>query len=148
MAKEKAIIVDLDGTLCNCEHRLRFIKTSPPDWIAFNSHLLHDSLYGWCFELIAAMKSKEYKILIVTGRGEAFRHLTCEWLKKNNIAYDSLFMRKEFDIREDADVKEDLYREFIEKEYDILFVVDDRKSVVHKWRELGLVCLQCVEGNY
>lgn len=31
----KYIIVDLDGTLANIDHRLHYIKQNKPDWNAF-----------------------------------------------------------------------------------------------------------------
>lgn len=57
-------------------------------------------------------------------------------------------MRKTGDYRKDCIVKEEIYRKDIEPIYDILFCVDDRKQVVDAWRELGLTCLQCAEGNF
>lgn len=36
----KAIIVDLDGTLANCEHRRHFLETKPKDWKSFHG-LVH-----------------------------------------------------------------------------------------------------------
>lgn len=146
--KEKAIIVDLDGTLCDVEHRVHHVQGPNKNWKAFNSLLVHDDLNHWCFELIHAMSTRGYKVLFVTGRGEANRKPTEDWLKKHLVPYDDLFMRSVADFREDSDVKEEIYREMIEQEYQVLFVVDDRKSVVDRWRELNLVCLQCAPGNF
>lgn len=146
--KEHAIIVDLDGTLCDVEHRVHHVQGAVKDWKAFNSLLSHDDLNHWCFELIHAMVARGYKILFVTGRGEANRRPTEEWLKKHLVPYHDLFMRGEIDFREDSDVKEEIYRSMIEQKYQVLFVVDDRKSVVDRWRDIGLVCLQCAPGNF
>ncbi len=30
--KEKAIIVDLDGTLCNIDHRLKYVQKEDKEW--------------------------------------------------------------------------------------------------------------------
>lgn len=76
------------------------------------------------------------------------RRPTEEWLHKHNVPYDFLFMRGEIDFREDSDVKEEIYREKIERNYQVLFVVDDRKSVVDRWRKMELICLQCAPGNF
>jgi uncharacterized HAD superfamily protein len=146
--KQKAIIVDLDGTLCDVEHRVHHVEGENKNWYQFNKLLVHDPLNNWCFELIEAMGARDYKIIFVTGRGEGNREPTEEWLKRHNIVYEHLFMRSLLDQREDGDVKEDIYRQYIENNYDVLFVVDDRKSVVDRWREIKLVCLQCAPGNF
>ena len=146
--RTKAIIVDLDGTLCDVEHRLEFVRKVPIDWIQFNQRLSGDKLNHWCFELIKAMQAQGYNVLFVTGRGEDFRELTDEWLLRHHIHHHGLFMRPKNDHREDADVKEELYHQFIKTHYDVLFVVDDRASVVKRWREMGLICLQCDWGNF
>lgn len=147
-SKQKAIIVDLDGTLCDVEHRVHHVKSKPKNWHAFNSAMDEDKSYFWCLELIAAMKSRGYKILFVTGRDENFRSNTEAWLKKHQVDYDELYMRKAQDFREDSDVKEEIYHQKIERTTQVLFVVDDRKSVVARWRQIGLTCLQCAPGDF
>jgi acid phosphatase class B len=144
----KAIIVDLDGTLTNVEHRVHHVRLDPKNWKEFNDLMIHDPIHSWCSELIFAMKARGYKIIFVTGRGEDYRDQTESWLKKHQVNYDELYMRKVNDFREDADVKEEIYHQEIEKKNQVLFVVDDRKSVVARWRELDLVCLQCDWGDF
>lgn len=146
--KTKAIIVDLDGTLCDVEHRIHHVKGPHKNWKAFNESIIHDTLYIWCFELIIAMRDRGFEIVFVTGRSEDYRQHTVDWLTRHKVVYDKLYMRAERDFREDSDVKEDLYRTHIEPVHDVLFVVDDRKSVVDRWRKLKLVCLQCAPGNF
>ena len=145
---QKAIIVDLDGTLCDVEHRVHHVQGGRNDWLQFNQLLVHDPLNHWCFELINAMSAQDYKIIFITGRGEAYRELTEAWLAKHQIKFAHLFMRGILDFREDADVKEDIYVQQVQNDYEILFVVDDRKSVVDRWRFLKLICLQCAPGNF
>ena len=146
--KHKAIIVDLDGTLCDVEHRVHHVQSNPKNWHAFNSAMDHDSSYFWCLELIAAMRERGYQILFVTGRDENYRINTELWLKKHLVEYDALYMRKAHDSREDSDIKEEIYKNKIKPTTQVLFVVDDRKSVVERWRALGLTCLQCAPGDF
>ena len=94
------------------------------------------------------MKKEAYKIVFITGRGESYREPTVEWMNKNKIEYDELFMRPKADRREDFEVKKELYENSIKEQYKVLFVVEDRASVVKMWRELGLVCLQCDWGDF
>jgi FMN phosphatase YigB (HAD superfamily) len=146
--KIKAIIVDLDGTLCDVEHRVHHVSGVNKNWVEFHESLIHDDLNHWCFELIAAMSSRGYKIIFVTGRGEAYRTQTAAWLLKHEVDYEHLYMRAVIDYREDSDVKEDIYINMIRDHYQVMFVVDDRKSVVDRWRKLDLICLQCAPGNF
>lgn len=144
----KAIIVDLDGTLCDVEHRVHHVKAKPKNWHAFNHAMELDQPYLWCIELIAAMKARSYKVFFVTGRDENFRGMTEKWLRLHHVEYDELHMRADQDFREDSEVKEEIYINKIEQKAKILFVVDDRKSVVERWRKLGLTCLQCAPGDF
>ena len=144
----KAIIVDLDGTLCDVEHRVHHVKSKPKNWGAFNQAMDQDRPYFWCIELIAAMKARGYKIYFVTGRDENFRKMTTDWLERHNVYYDELHMRPAQDFRQDSEIKEEIYVNHVEKNSQVLFVVDDRNSVVERWRKLGLTCLQCAPGDF
>ncbi|EQC43950.1 NLI interacting factor-like phosphatase [Bacteriovorax sp. Seq25_V] len=150
-SKPKAIIVDLDGTLCDLSHRVHFVenpKNGVKDWESFFLGISEDQINLWCQEVIEAFLDRGYEILFVTGREESYRKITTDWLEKYKVRYQKLFMREHGDRREDSDVKVDIYQKEIENKYETLFVLDDRKSVVKAWRDLGLVCLQCDEGDF
>lgn len=145
---DKAILVDLDGTLTNVDHRVYHVKKDEIDWRAFSDGMGNDTLNVWCFEIIAAMADRGYKIIFVTGRSESYRNHTESWLSKHQVSYDKLYMRKSKDRREDSEIKKEIYHQFIEESYNTLFVIDDRLSVVKMWRDLGLICLQCDWGDF
>ena len=148
MEKSKAIIVDLDGTLCNVDHRVSHVRKQEKDWKAFNEGMVDDGIYKWCFELIESMRKQDYKIILVTGRDDSYRLQTIDWLKKYNVSYDELYMRVESDHRADDLIKKEIYENSIQKKYKVLFVLEDRLSVVKMWREIGLFCLQCDWGDF
>lgn len=144
--KTPAILIDVDGTLANVnERRKDFLKTK--DWDSFHSRIGEDILNVWCLEIIEKFRA-EYKVLLVTGRRETYRKETFDWLQLNHVFFDDIFFRSEDDYRSDDIIKEEIYQKCIADSFDILFVVDDRVSVVKMWRSLGLVCLQCDEGNF
>ena len=148
-SKPKAIVCDLDGTLCNIDHRLQFVKgEGKKDWKAFFDGISGDSVNVWCKEILKAFDLKDYEIVLCSGRPDNYRASTSYWLHENEIPYDSLYMRERNDFRRDDIVKEILYLFEIKPYYDVLFVVDDRMQVVEKWRELGLICLQCHPGEF
>lgn len=145
--KEWAIIVDIDGTLANIDHRRKFVENKPKDWNNFRKGILNDTLNTWCARIIQQMKTR-YEIILCSGRMEDERIDTEKWLKDNDVRYSKLLMRKLGDYRNDSIIKAEIYENEIEPKYNVIFVIDDRKRVVDMWREKGLVCLQCAEGNF
>jgi FMN phosphatase YigB (HAD superfamily) len=145
---DKAIIVDLDGTLCDCEHRVHHVHKEEKDWKSFNDGMVNDDLNVWCAKLIEAMNGNGFKTIFVTGRDENYRTHTEDWLSKHQINYHHLHMRPVMDYRGDDEIKKEIYDNDIKDKFDVLFVVDDRLSVVKMWRSIGLVCLQCDWGDF
>lgn len=152
--KPLAIIVDLDGTLADCEHRRHFIEGDPDDptvrkdWKSFYESMSEDPVNQWCEHLVNLHFAADIRVILTTGRPAQYRKLTEAWLSNNAIPFDELYMRAEGDFRADELIKEEIYKTKIEPAYRTILVVDDRAKVVKKWRELGLTCLQCSEGNY
>jgi len=149
--KTKAIICDLDGTLIDCTHRRHFVEGEKKDWKSFldPENIKKDTINKWCYNLLIAISREGYEIIFVTGRNESTREITIENMESRNCYYtDDLFMRKDGDYRPDSVIKKEIYHEHIEPNYDILFCIDDRKCVTEMWRSLGLICLQCHEGNF
>ncbi|PIK14401.1 HAD family acid phosphatase [Halobacteriovorax sp. JY17] len=146
MKKNKCIIIDVDGTLANIDHRRGYLEEGN-DWKRFNSSMENDSLNTWCKAIVDKFKN-EYQIILLTGREEIHKDVTLKWLKGHDVHFDSIFFRSEKDYRDDAIVKKELFERHIQGKHSPLFVVDDRKKVVSMWRDLGLVCLQCDWGDF
>lgn len=147
--KKKAIIVDLDGTLCNIDHRMPLFYEKK--WDMFHRSLSNDIPNQWCVELIRAM-SQTCAIIYLTARPDQFKTKTENWImdhvQEKYIQGTHLYMRHENDNRPDHIIKEEVYKRYIAPHYDVLFCVDDRQHVVDHWRSLKLTCLQCAPGNY
>lgn len=137
----KAVICDIDGTLALMGNR------NPHD-PAGEEDLLNYPIAN-ILEVYDKQKVIEVTLILLTGRNERYRKLTEEWLVKNNIThYKHLYMRKKGDFRKDYIVKREIYKRYIQKEYDVLFVLEDRDQVVRMWREEGLTCLQVAFGDF
>lgn len=153
---KKAVIVDIDGTLSNCEHRRHFMETKRKDWKNFYDLMYLDTPNKWCVDIIfstmALVRTNPFEItqvILVSGRPDNYRDITEKWLKLYKIPYSVLLMRREGDNRQDRIVKLEIYEKEIKaKGFEVSFVLDDRKQCVDMWREQGLVCLQCAEGNF
>ena len=149
--KPQAIICDLDGTLCDIEHRRHFVRKEPgqkKDWKSFNEHIKNDTLNIWCKDLLVAMKNTGHKIVLCSGRNENEKKQTVEWLSNYGIEYDDLFMRNRHDSRQDSIIKEIILDFEILCRYTPIFAVDDRDQVVAMWRNRKIVCLQCDYGDF
>ena len=146
----KHIIVDLDGTLTNVEHRLHFIKQEPPDWDAFFLACADDKPNWPVLYTVAALydyfATDEVCMVFFSGRGAIARDATVTWLAEYQIQYDELRMREEGDFRPDDTLK----REWLEEigVENVLFCIDDRQSVVNMWRDMGLTCFQVAPGDF
>ena len=149
--KPYSIIVDLDGTLCNTDHRIFNLHKTPKDWDAWNAGLGADQVNMILRNVLAGLCACVYhptEVLIVTGRYERYRSVTENWLHSKDVDYDRIWMRRDGDMRSDATVKEEIYLKFIEPNYNVDLVFEDRDRVVKMWRSLGLVCWQVKEGDY
>lgn len=148
LVKKPAVIVDLDGTLCNNSHRQHHLEKKPKDWKAFFEGMDDDPHHDWCFFLIETI-CYSAQIIYVTGREEIYRERTQFWLDSKLMGCGRpLFMRSAGDHRDDVVVKEELYRQHIEPHYDVKFCLDDRPKVARMWRSIGLVCLQCNDKEF
>lgn len=153
--KESCIVVDLDGTLCNVEHRRHFVRDLPEgqkkNWAGFFAGIADDTVNQWCLALVWRFLKTD-RIVYCSGRSENFKKVTTEWLTKhagmNEGEHYSLFMRHRADSRQDYIVKEILLDFEILTRFKPFFMVDDRKQVVDLWRRRGFVCLHCDEGDF
>ncbi len=153
---KKIIIVDIDGTVSNLEHRLCYLMEN--NWDAFYEACFKDEPIQDVIDLVAKLM-REYNIVYCTGRREGVRETTIRWLKDKNIYSDPdseiysgfctrLLMRKDGDKRHDTEVKPELLLENGIIRSDVAFILEDRNSMVKKWRELGFICLQVAEGDF
>lgn len=149
--KPKAVVSDLDGTLCNVEHRRHFVRREgKKDWAGFFRGIADDTINVWCKEILDLMAYR-YDIVFCSGRGQELEQTTRNWLDKHikSSSYDySLFMRHVGDHRQDYIVKEIILDFEILTRWTPYFFIDDRKQVYDMWRRRGFVCLACDEGNF
>jgi hypothetical protein len=159
------MIVDLDGTLCNIDHRLHHVRNDNKKkrrWDLFFKEVPGDSVNEWCKLLIN--RAHYNPVILCSGRPDSTRKDTEAWLMKHGFAkelyvkengekvidrrYRHLFMRHRTDHRQDSIVKEIILEFEIKTRYNVWMAVDDRKQVVDMWRKHGITCLQCAEGDF
>lgn len=139
--RPSAIICDIDGTLAHgIDNGLR----KPYEWDKVGG----DELDVVVSDMLARYAMDNYEIILVSGRDSVCRPQTEEWLGRNYVYYDSLFMRPQDDNRDDTVIKKEIYEKEIKGKYNIHLVLDDRQRVVDMWRGLGLKVLQVEEGYF
>lgn len=136
--KPASIIFDIDGTLA--DHKGR---RNPFDF----SQVEQDDLIPFVAKAIDAHYNIGERIYIVSGREETCRKETVQWLKKHEIPYYDLFMRKEKDTRPDWQIKTELWEDITKHSY-ISQLYDDRAQVVRRARALGLNVNQVNYGYF
>lgn len=147
--RHKIVIVDIDGTIADCSHRLNYIENEPRDYKAFYDNLVYDKPISHIIDLIRTLyKSTEYLIFIVTGRPDNYIKETRSWLSNNSVPYDHIFMRPSGDFRKDYVIKKEILEQIRTKFGEPDFVLDDRSTVVNMWRKNGVPCLQVAAGDF
>lgn len=149
----KAILVDVDGTIADNEHRQHFLRNNPKQWKEYDALMKQDTTHDDIIWLVKTLHSAGCKILIVTarqGRPDIVK-TTKWWLDKVaglEGVYEKIYHRDGNDYRDDGIVKLELLEQIKIDGYHPYMVLDDRNRVVNAWRSVGLRCLQVQEGDF
>lgn len=140
----RTVIFDLDGTLSNGEHRLHLLPSeedrgSTEAWVAFNKACSGDSPILSTIR-VARSLIKDYRLVILTGRGAQAEQETRAWLKLHKVPYHELIMRAADDHRKDIEFKEEVLRKIGLENIECAF--DDLEHVVKHIRSLGITAYQ------
>ena len=141
----KIVIVDIDGTLADVQHRLHYIKgPDKKNWKQFFRHMRLDTPVDIVVRWVNNLRP-EYTPILITGRPEEYRAETEAWLKAHNVHYTKLLMRRSGDHRPDTVAKRELL-DRIGRE-NVAFVIDDRPSVCEMYKKCGLRVFQVSTGE-
>jgi phosphoglycolate phosphatase-like HAD superfamily hydrolase len=146
------IIVDIDGTLADCTHRLHHIQKQPKDWDAFFAATAKDKPIQPMCDLLRALILGGARPIYVTGRPEKTRKATEDWLERFNPTMQPyairLYMRADGDHRNDDILKREMLNRIRRAGFAPKLAFEDRSRVVQMYRKAGLICLQVAEGNF
>lgn len=145
----KAIIVDINSTIANTDHRKHHLEKRPKDWDAWHAAVDNDSLHTDVVSFVEILHIHlNVEILLCSGRHEELRAKTINWLRKKGVKFNRLYMRSDNDHRPDHIIKLELLERIRLDGYDPIAAFDDRNSVVAMWREQGIRCFQVAPGNF
>jgi hypothetical protein len=147
----KYIVVDLDGTLCDCSHRVSLAQAG--QWDEFHSLCKDDKPYDPVVRLINVMDRNGFMIMALSGRSDVQLKTTQEWFVKWGVAMpEVLLLRPKDDFRPDIELKIAMLEYFFGGKDKVLsnvvFCLDDRDKVVEGLRNYGLTVFQTREGDY
>ena len=150
--KPGVILIDLDGTACDIEHRRHLVQVGEggkKDWRAFGAAIPQDTVNRPVHLVYRALVEAGHPVIFLSGRGAEYRAVTERWLRENGYQdYQAVIMRRFGDSRPDHVIKRELYHRYVEPFWRVELVLDDRSSVVDGWREMGLTCFQVAPGNF
>ncbi|WP_085904059.1 HAD family acid phosphatase [Kiloniella majae] len=145
------VIFDIDGTLAHFDApRLgHLVHGETKHWDEFHTEMATAPVIEAVARLLKKLHTGGEKIVLCSGRPVGWQQQTEAWLQLKNIPFDGIFLRHEQDNHlSDPDVKQKLLNEIRAAGFNPWIVVDDRTAVVQFWREAGLVCLQCAQGDF
>lgn len=156
MSKTKAIICDLDGTLCNDDHRKEAIKDivgaakwGKVEYDRYYELMDKDTPFDHIREILHRFEN-DHQIIFMTGRPYRYMEITAAWIAEHTKLDNDfkLLMRGDDDYRCDTVVKTEIYNEVVSPTFDVQFVLEDRTRVVKMWRDLGVFCLQVQQSDF
>lgn len=147
---KRTILCDLDGTVADISHRLKYIQgpAEERDYTSFFSTVSLDVPKKDVIEklFIKAAKQSVNNILFVSGRSDISRKDTELWITEHlGVTNPIVFMRRHGDHSPDTVLKENFYKGFL-KNLEVVTVFDDRPSVIRMWRSHGLHVTDCGNG--
>ena len=159
------IVFDVDGTLMNIEHRVKYARKDSPDYDyeKFEAEIVNDTPNIEIFTIAHALKEQGHTIIIASGRKAMWTRTTLKMLDDyfdprifkadeyyvwGESFWDAYYFRKDGDNRKDSIVKEEMYEQMLKDGYDPKLVFDDRQQVVDMWRSKGIRVCQVSEGNF
>lgn len=137
MTKQKAIIIDLEGTLSDHTHRVYHYYNK--DYDKYNGLFLKDPVNEkFVSDLINCTSNLDIKIILCTAKEHHHERDVILWLVNNEIDFIYEFrFRNTGDKRSSVEVKKDMLHELVRK-YDIIHAYDDRTDICAMYRKNGI----------
>ncbi|MFN6547899.1 LNS2 domain-containing protein [Mycolicibacterium nivoides] len=135
-----AVIVDVDGTLCDVSSVRHFVAARPKDFDAFHCAAETCPPHTHVLDEVREHHHAGHRIVVVTARMYRWEQSTRTWLDRHMpVPYVGPFMRGDNDFRADVEVKRDIHRILTRDHgFRIVHCIDDNPEIVALWTELGI----------
>lgn len=144
-----AVIVDIDGTLCDISGVLHYVDGSLgtdsrgkplKDFDKFHEAAAFCPPNQQALDYVAAAVAAGHAVIIGTARMERHRQSTYPWLVNtiggpDGIAPDFMgpIMRPEHDYRPDVEIKTDMLKVIRKAGFAVVGAIDDNPSIIELW---------------
>ena len=136
----QSVLVDLDGTLSDPEHRRHFLHREVPDWEAFSHGAAGDTPISVVIDDVNR-RHVDMNIIISSGRPHFALNLTVEWLSVNKVEWDWLALRPKHDVVRGMEHKLRVLRELRRSGIAPSMAIDDSPEMASAYVEEGIRCL-------
>tara|TARA_R110002126_G_scaffold34517_1_gene106800 strand:- start:1033 stop:1944 length:912 start_codon:yes stop_codon:yes gene_type:complete len=134
-SKQKAFIVDIDGTIAKVDGRGFF------DWDKVGT----DKPRKEIIEMVSGLIESGLTLIFLSGRDGSCIEETYDWIMRE-LMFDfipedggfHLFMRTAGDNRKDAIIKKELFDEYIRNNFNIVAALDDRPCMSRLWNQMKI----------
>lgn len=139
--------IDLDGTVANCDHRLKYILNMETGERLPRKERNYEKFFSNCIEDKLILHNAglimtnyfwfKYYPVFITGRPEKMMEETVQWIEKNLFTKFDIHMRKDGDYRPDYVTKAELMEAVI-REWDRkpVMAFEDRPKVADAWLDI------------
>ena len=135
--KPGAVIVDVDGTLCDVSGIRHYVTGKRRNFDKFHKASALCPPIPATLEWVADWVERGAAIIIVTARRREYEQLTRTWLHKWDVDCHELHMRANNDDRPDREVKRDILANIRER-YEVIAAIDDNPNVIALWESEGI----------
>lgn len=132
---KKAVIFDLDGTLADTKDYEALHKINSDE---FRRVARNADDFPHMVTLAKQARQEGRDVIILTARSAHYRQDTTEWLSKQGIPYDQLYMRPVGNEEKDKKIKKKILTEQILPHFGIKKAYDDKKKNVKMFRKEGI----------
>lgn len=144
MKRPKAVIFDMDGTLCDVRTIRHHVIPDHPDnptgrkdFETFHARAVDCPPNPDVLAAALAAHEAGVKVLIVTARRERWRASTSWWLSEAGVTPTVQLHRADWDQRQDIEVKLDMLA-YLRTRYNIIEAWDDNPAIIELWRSEGI----------
>ena len=134
----QAIIVDMDGTLCDVEGVRHYVTGEHRDFRSFHEASRFCPTRPEVEDEVRRAHADGLAVIIVTARDARFERTTRDFLARHTIPFDALYMRPYGDQRRDTAVKDEIFDRVVADGFCPVRAIDDRHDVAEVWRSHGL----------
>lgn len=144
-----AVLVDIDGTLCDARGRDHLLGQDP-DWESHSLACEQDPPVEGTIRLVNLLSAK-CNIILCSGRSVIATEHTKRWLRKHGCHWDRLMLRPKGNRDNNATYKLSVVKRLEDEGYDFLLAIDDYHKTAKALTDYGiptvLVSSYTMHGN-